>query len=523
MTKYVIRRIVHGLISVAIVVAIVMILIYGLMDRNMIFAKDPNFTHINNNKKITYKYKKWEDYGYLHYVSFSDYLQELADSGEIDEETRSAAVALGKTADKDSDLTAQYVEEFTKIYTEKGYTIERLDAVLMNGKKVAEGGQAALFAYKDIPLITRLGKYFSNLITIDNIHKVKGDVGERKLTFTLHDPVYGGEKFSPAIIGNGTKHKYLLYFDSQFPYLHQNLIKISLGKSYSVNQGVDVADTMVQAQGSFVKSTITFPTGLVEESADDLHTATYLAGSRTSSKLIEQRFTDDYTNIQTVKGQKSKLGFSFVNGILSAILTYLIAVPCGILMSKRKDKLADKIGTVYIVIVIAVPSLAYIFLVRAIGGNLGLPTTFDLEKSTRLMYVLPIISLSLPGIGNIMRWLRRFMIDQMNMDYVKFARSEGLTEGEIFSKHILKNAAIPIIQGIPGTILFAMTGAIITERVYVVPGAGGLLVDSINKYDNSVIVGVTLFYAILSVVSYLLGDVLMAAVDPRISFTTKDR
>ena len=122
-----------------------------------------------------------------------------------------------------------------------------------------------------------------------------------------------------------------------------------------------------------------------------------------------------------------------------------------------------------------------------------------------------------------MKWTRRYMIDQMNSDYVKFARSGGLTENEIFAKHILKNAAIPIVHGIPGTILFAMVGAIITERVYVVPGAGNLLTEAINKYDNSVIVGVALFYAVLSVLSLVLGDILMATVDPRISFSTKDR
>ena len=139
------------------------------------------------------------------------------------------------------------------------------------------------------------------------------------------------------------------------------------------------------------------------------------------------------------------------------------------------------------------------------------------------MYILPIVSLALPSIANLMKWIRRYMIDQMNSDYVKFARSGGLTEGEIFTRHILKNAAIPIIQGIPAAVLGALTGAIITERVYVVPGIGNLLTEAINKYDNGVIVCGTLFYAILTVTSLILGDVLMAMVDPRISFSTKDR
>jgi oligopeptide transport system permease protein len=122
-----------------------------------------------------------------------------------------------------------------------------------------------------------------------------------------------------------------------------------------------------------------------------------------------------------------------------------------------------------------------------------------------------------------MKWLRRYMIDQMNSDYVKFARSGGLSESEIFTKHILKNAFIPLVHGIPGTILGAITGAIITERVYVVPGAGNLLTKAINMYDNGVIVGMTLFYALLSITSMILGDILMSLVDPRISFTSKAR
>ena len=139
------------------------------------------------------------------------------------------------------------------------------------------------------------------------------------------------------------------------------------------------------------------------------------------------------------------------------------------------------------------------------------------------MFILPIISLALPQLGNLMKWLRRYMIDQMNSDYVKFARSGGLSESEIFTKHIFKNAAIPLVHSLPATVLGALVGAIITERVYVVPGAGNLLTTAINAYDNSVIVGLTLFYALLSVVSVILGDLLITLVDPRISFVSKAR
>lgn len=525
MAKYLIKRILHGIVSIAVVVALVMIMIYSLLDRNQIFAKDTTYSHQSNNQKIVYKYAKWEEYGYLDYVPYADWLLELTQNGEIDEETRAKAVGIGRTADLDSELVQEYVKEFTQYYKSQGYKVRRLDAVMMGGKKYANGGQQQLYAYKSIPLSTRLLEYAKGLITIDNIHNVpeSTDIGKRGLTFTLHDPVYGGNKFSPAIMGNGTTHKYLLYVDSTFPYIHQNIATLNLGTSYSVNEGIDVFTTMTQSQGSYVKSTITYPTGLVEESADDLHTATYLSGSLSTSLVYEARYTDDYTNVNTVKGGLSKMGYSFVIGIIAVILAYVLGLPLGILMARKKDKLVDKIGTIYIVSIIAIPSLAYIFLFKAIGGKLGLPTTFDMESSSKLMFILPIISLALPSVGNLMKWMRRYMIDQMSADYVKFARSGGLTEGEIFTKHIFKNAAIPIIHGIPGSVLGALVGAIITERVYVVPGAGNLLTEAIGKYDNGVIVGVTLFYAVLTVVSIILGDLLMSMVDPRISFSTKDR
>ena len=524
MAKYLFKRLLHGLVSIIIVVAIVMIMIYSMLDRNLIFAQDSTYSHMANNSKVTYRFQKWEEYGYLDYVTYSDYLNQLVKEGTIDEDIRSKAVALNRKQANDSDIVKEYTEKFRSFYESQGYKVERLDAVMMGGRKIANGGQQQLFAYKDIPLINRLVKYFTGLLSFDNIHKVENIAEEeRGLTFTLYDPVYGGNKFSPAIIGNGTFHKYLFYVDNKFPYIHQNLLGLNLGTSYSVNQGIDVFTTMTRSQGSYVKTPVTYPTGLVEESADDLHSATYLEDSLSASLVYADRFVDDYTNVGIVRGGKSKIGYSFTIGIISVFMSYLIGIPIGIAMARKKDKLIDKLGTIYIVFIIAVPSLAYIFLFKAIGGKLGLPTTFDMESTSKLIYILPIVSLALPTIGGLMKWLRRYMIDQMNSDYVKFARSGGLSENEIFTKHILKNAAIPIIHGIPGNVLFALTGAIITERVYVVPGAGNLLTEAINRYDNGVIVGVTLFYAVLSVVSIILGDILMSLVDPRISFTTKDR
>ncbi len=524
MTKYLINRILRAVLSVIIVVGVVMVLIYSALDKQSIFANDPVFTKQKNNQKQTYMMQEWERYGYLDYVPYADYLQSLVREGKLTQAERDTYAQIGNKASDDSPEVAKYIAEFTAYYESQGYEVERLPALMLPGTvKYKDGGAPRLYAYKNIPIIVRLWNYITGLIQIDNIHMVQEDIGERGLTFTLYDPAYGGEKFSPAIMGNGTLHKYLVYCDDSFPFVHQNLATINLGLSYSVNKGVDVFNTMTDTQGSFVKSTVTYPSGVVDFTADDLHTTTYSAGSLEQGGLNAKYYVDDYTSVSTVKAGMSKMGYSFVIGILSVIMAYLLAIPMGIAMALKKDKFIDKLGTFYIIFIMAVPSLGYIFMFKSIGASLGMPTTFDMQNPTWIMYVLPIISLALPSIANLMKWLRRYMIDQMNSDYVKFARSGGLSEGEIFSKHILKNAIIPIVHGIPASVLGALTGAIITERVYVVPGVGNLLTTAINTYDNGVIVGVTLFYALLSVTSIILGDILMSLIDPRISFTTKAR
>lgn len=525
MTRYLINRILRGIFSMVIVVGIVMVMVYSALDRNLIFAADSMYTRVKSNAKEVYMMQQWERYGYVDYVPYSDYMRQLVRDDEITQEQYSAAITFGNKASQDSDEAAEFIRRFTEEYESKGYKVVRLDGKMKGKtKKYQDGGEPRLYAYRNIPVLMRLVNYFKNLITVDNIHYVEDEIEDRGITFTLRDPVYGGEKFSPAVMGTGTQYKYLFYFDNSFPFIHQNLVKINLGLSYSIRQGIDVFQTMTESQGSYAYSTVTYPTGTVSESADDLHSASYISGSLAGGgPVVKASFVDDYTNISTNKNGMSKIGYSFTIGIIAVFLSYLVGVPVGIIMALRKDKLLDHIGTFYIVFITAVPSLAYIFLFKSLGGRFGLPTTFDMENPTWLMYVLPIISLSLPSIASLMKWLRRYMIDQMNSDYVKFARSGGLSEGEIFRKHILKNAIIPIVHDIPASILFALTGAIITERVYVVPGVGNMLTRAINAYDNGVIVGMVLFYAVLTVTSVILGDVLMSVLDPRISFTAKAR
>ena len=136
-------------------------------------------------------------------------------------------------------------------------------------------------------------------------------------------------------------------------------------------------------------------------------------------------------------------------------------------------------------------------------------------------YIMPIVILALMMTPGIMMWLRRYMIDQSNSDYVKFAKSKGLSKKEIFRNHILKNAIIPFVNGLPSSVILAISGAVITESVFSIPGMGKMLPDAITAANNNMIITLTFIFTSLSIFSVMLGDILMTIVDPRISLDTK--
>ena len=324
------------------------------------------------------------------------------------------------------------------------------------------------------------------------------------------------------MVGSGTQHKYLLYFDNRFPFIHQNWIHINLGVSYTTYRGQEITSVINNPTGELVASRQQYPTALgtdqYEDTAIDFHTLSFNPG--VLSDVEKTQFPDQYTVYQYRRGGMSMIQNSFVIGLIATVLAYFLGLPLGMLMAMKKDKIVDKLGNAYIIFIMAVPSLAYIFMFAALGTTLfHLPYKFANAEVKALAYILPVISLSLPSIGNLMKWMRRYMIDQMNSDYVKFARAEGLSESEIFKIHISRNAMIYLVHGIPGSILGCLTGAIITERVYSVPGIGNLLTTAINSHDNGVIVACTVFYTSLSIISLILGDVLLAKYDPRISLS----
>ena len=192
-------------------------------------------------------------------------------------------------------------------------------------------------------------------------------------------------------------------------------------------------------------------------------------------------------------------------------------------MARRKDKLADKLGMAYIIFIIAVPSLAYIYLFRYLATSMtSLPSVFTTYgPGDWRSWVLPIISLAMPSIASLMLWTRRYVVDQMNSDYVKFAKAKGLNQSEIFNKHIFKNASIPIAHGIPTSLAGCITGALITESIYSVGGMGKMLPNAIRQYNNVMVIALAFMFSTIFILSVLCGDILITKIDPRISLSEK--
>ena len=499
-----------------------MLLVYSLIDRKVIFQQDDTWTKRSNNDRAYYEYTMYQKYGYLEFANYASFLQQKYSEQFGDNYSDRADYKADRNAIQDAKkyMNNATVKEFIAKYEDEGYEIVYLTPQVYSNGTAKPGGTGYLIAKKENSMFLRLWDYIKGFITFETVNDVQDPNLTDRYTRWEKDPYSGFY----AHVGSGTTHKYLLYFDGRFPFIHQNRLHLHLGVSFTKYRGQEITDVITQPTGDlkYVRTQYPAQVGTDEyvETALDFHQATYSAGGGT--EMQAGQFTDNYTNVPFLRKGLSMLENSFVIGLIATILAYALGLPLGILNALKKDKLPDKIGMCYIIFIMAVPSLAYIFMFAAVGTRVfGLPYKFANATVPILGYVLPTVSLALPQVGGRMMWMRRFMIDQMNSDYVKFARAEGLSEKEIFSRHISRNAVIPIIHGIPGSVLACLTGAIITERVYAVPGVGNLLTVAINGHDNGIIVACTVFYTTLSIISLILGDVLMAKWDPRISFETK--
>ena len=224
-------------------------------------------------------------------------------------------------------------------------------------------------------------------------------------------------------------------------------------------------------------------------------------------------------SISEIIVKKAPISIKF--GVMSMALSLLMGIPLGTAMVRGKGKFWDKIGTVYIVFINAVPAAVYYIFIQLYGtGALRIPMLFD--ENNLMTWILPVFSMSLGSTASYAMWLRRYMVDEMNKDYVRLARAKGVSEKKIMMSHVFRNAFVPMIQYIPTSLLYTISGSIYIESLYSIPGMGGLLVDVIGRQDNPMVQAIVMLYSCIGIVGLLLGDLLMGLIDPRISFVKKE-
>lgn len=218
----------------------------------------------------------------------------------------------------------------------------------------------------------------------------------------------------------------------------------------------------------------------------------------------------------------SKFGISMKLGVTALCISLVLGVLLGILQTVFKEHLFDHLGTVYTVFVNAVPALVSYSLVLVFGSKvLGLPALYS-TRNPGPSSTLPIVCLSLASIAGYALWTRRYMVDELTRDYIKLAKVKGLNTREIMFGHVMRNAMVPMVQYIPAAFLETISGSLLVERFFSVPGMGPLLTDAINRYDTNVVQALVILYAALGIAGVFLGDILMMLVDPRISLTGKE-
>ena len=236
---------------------------------------------------------------------------------------------------------------------------------------------------------------------------------------------------------------------------------------------------------------------------------------------VSNRYRQGYPIVKII-AQKAPISIKL--GLISLAVSLAVGLPLGILMARStrtRWKLWDKFGTVFIVIVQAVPSAVYHLLIQLYGSEiLGVSMLFN--DRNPMTWGLPVFSLSIGNIAYYAMWLRRYMVDESNKDYIRLARAKGVPAGKISRSHVFRNAIVPLVQYIPQSILFTLMGSLYVESLYSIPGMGGLLIQVIKLQDNTMVQALVLIYAAVSVLGLLFGDLMMALVDPRISFTGKE-
>ncbi len=213
------------------------------------------------------------------------------------------------------------------------------------------------------------------------------------------------------------------------------------------------------------------------------------------------------------------------------ILYLLIAIPVGIRCATKRKSLFDNSWQVFSLVTYSMPSfflsimLIFVFAITLgwlpMGGmpNSAILSGWDLIVEWIRVLALPTITLTIVSLAGAIRYVRNAMIDALSQDYIRTARAKGLSEKVVVYSHAFRNALIPVSFIIVGTLFSLFAGASITETVFQYNGMGKLMIDSVFARDLQLITTMNLFFAVISIVSVLIADIIYGLVDPRIKLS----
>lgn len=203
-------------------------------------------------------------------------------------------------------------------------------------------------------------------------------------------------------------------------------------------------------------------------------------------------------------------------GLAAAAVAVVCGVVLGSLAALTRNRLPDRLIVFFSTLATAVPSfvLATLLLLVFCLKLRWFPTW----SASNPNYVLPVISLAMYPMAYITRLTKTSMLDALNQDYVRTARAKGVSGVKVIFKHSLRNALIPVVTYVGPMVAFIITGSMVVETIFSTGGLGAEFVKAITNRDYTLIMGTTMFLAILMVVANLLTDIVYKFIDPRISF-----
>jgi oligopeptide transport system permease protein len=205
-------------------------------------------------------------------------------------------------------------------------------------------------------------------------------------------------------------------------------------------------------------------------------------------------------------------------GLMAFALSVIVGIPLGIFAALGHNRWPDYLSTGISIIGIALPSFVLaIMLILFFGVTLHvLPTKGWKGPDT---WILPTIALAGFPIAVIARYTRASMLEVTRKDYIRTAQSKGVADGNVVTRHMIRNALIPVVTILGPTLAFLVTGSFIIETIFAIPGVGRYYITSISQHDYGVLMAMTILYAFAVAFLNLVVDVAYAYIDPRIRYS----